>query len=367
MILADIIQRVRRTNPLTARVFKTLLVLWLTIGFANLESNGQGGIKRPALNDNTQQHSNANTVRQKPPKKNISPLHSGDTTEGSRITITSDAALNDYSAYRSGDRYYVIIPDANAPRAQAGLRGRGFEDVQVQKRGNDAILSVKLQPGTNVRTNQHFNRLDIEITAPSGAGQNTATGTPNTTTTPEIFTTVPTPRATPESPNNSQANNAMNSNANSTSASPSINGQGATQEQGNAAPAKRPLRKEQLIEALHVGGDVVSSSEFVRRIQERGVDFELTPTIEEELRAAGASPEMIEAIRANYRQGSPSLMTEKTSSTATSPEETSATPSTAERHTSMVLYIALGAIVLAALLAIFYAFYVTPKKRRLNR
>jgi hypothetical protein len=60
-------------------------------------------------------------------------------------------------------------------------------------------------------------------------------------------------------------------------------------------------------------------------------------------------------------------MTEKTSSTATSPEETSATPSTAERHTSMALYIALGAIVLAVLPAIFYAFYVTPKKRRLKR
>ena len=345
MRLANIIQKMRKPTALTSQALRVLFLLLLTIGLSKLESSGQKG-KHPTLD----------MQQVALPKKNITPLHSGETADGSRITITSDAPLNDYSAYRSGDRYYVVIPKANAPRARAGMRGRGFEDVQVQKRGNDAILSFRIQPGATVRVDQMFNRLDIIITMPGG-GQSAAT--------PDIAI-QPTPAATP-SPNNSPANNAMNSNENSTSASTPANGQGAAQEQVTTPPVKRPLRKEQLIEALHVGGDVVSASEFVRRIQERGVDFELTPTIEEELRAAGASSETIEAIRANYRQGSPSLMTEKTSSTATSPEETSATPSTAERHTSMALYIALGAIVLAVLPAIFYAFYVTPKKRRLKR
>ena len=99
-------------------------------------------------------------------KKNISSVTASETAGGSRITITSDGPLNDYSAYRSGDRYYVVIPEANASRAQGGLRGRGFEDVQVQKRGNDAILSFKLQPGTNARASQRFNQLDVEITPP---------------------------------------------------------------------------------------------------------------------------------------------------------------------------------------------------------
>jgi len=63
--------------------------------------------------------------------------------------------------------------------------------------------------------------------------------------------------------------------------------------------AKGPLRKDQLVEALRVGG--LSASEYVQRIRDRGVDFELTPAIEKELREAGASSEIIEAIRANHR------------------------------------------------------------------
>src|SRR5712692_10371692 len=60
-----------------------------------------------------------------------------------------------------------------------------------------------------------------------------------------------------------------------------------------------PLRKDQLIEALRIGG--LAASEYVQRIRDRGVDFELTAAIEKELRDAGASSEIIEAIRANHR------------------------------------------------------------------
>ncbi|HKC62139.1 MAG TPA: HEAT repeat domain-containing protein, partial [Pyrinomonadaceae bacterium] len=144
----------------------------------------------------TQQQTNANTAQQqKPPKKNITPLHTGDTSEGSRITITSDAPLNDYSAFRSGDRYYVVIPQANVARAQSGLKGRGFEDVQLQRRGDDAILSFKLQPGTNAHVNQRFNRLDVELNTPGG-GSATAKGQ-QPTGNPQI-TTQPTPKPTPQ-------------------------------------------------------------------------------------------------------------------------------------------------------------------------
>jgi formylglycine-generating enzyme required for sulfatase activity len=65
------------------------------------------------------------------------------------------------------------------------------------------------------------------------------------------------------------------------------------------AQAKGPLRKDQLIEALRVGG--LPAGEYLQRIRDRGVDFELTPDIEKELRAAGANSEIIEAIRANHR------------------------------------------------------------------
>ena len=177
------------------------LVLLMLVFFAGMDDAGAQRRRRPAPVARPQQqgaggNANTQTAQAKPQQKNITPLRSGDTSEGSRITITSDAPLNDYSAYRSGDRYYVVIPEANAPRAQGGLRGRGFEDVQVQKRGNDAILSFKLQPGTNARVSQRFNRLDVELTAPGGKTASVPTPTPKTATAQPTPQT--TPRATPQ-------------------------------------------------------------------------------------------------------------------------------------------------------------------------
>jgi len=90
---------------------------------------------------------------------------------------------------------------------------------------------------------------------------------------------------------------------------------------------QRPLRKDQLIQALRIGG--VSSGEYVARIHARGVDFELTQANEKELRAAGASSAVIEAIRANYRQPTPRQTTipvPKPSNTANSTNNTNPIP-----------------------------------------
>jgi hypothetical protein len=84
------------------------------------------------------------------------------------LTIVADAVLNDYSAYRSGDRFYVVIPEANVSSSVAnGLRGQGFDDLRVQKRGNDVLLSFRLLQGALARVSQKSNRLDIEITVPA--------------------------------------------------------------------------------------------------------------------------------------------------------------------------------------------------------
>lgn len=123
-------------------------------------------------------------------RKSITPLRASETPEGSRLVITSDGALNDYSAYRSGERFYVLIPAADAPRALSGLRGRGFDDVRVQKRGNDVLLSFRLLAGSAARVSQKFNRLEILITVPSLVAANNAANanvrpqpTPQTTNT----------------------------------------------------------------------------------------------------------------------------------------------------------------------------------------
>ena len=201
----------------------SVFVLLLLVSFMGADVGAQKAKKRPATTRTPQQqqsagaNSNTQTAQAKPQKKNITPLKSGETSDGSRITITSDAPLNDYSAYRSGDRYYVVIPEANAPRAAGGMRGRGFEDVQVQKRGNDAILSFKLQPGTNARVSQRFNRLDIELTAPGGKTAAVPTATPKTATPP---TATPTPqttvRPTPQTATNGQQNPSINGNTGQT-------------------------------------------------------------------------------------------------------------------------------------------------------
>src|SRR4029077_9366456 len=48
-----------------------------------------------------------------------------------------------------------------------------------------------------------------------------------------------------------------------------------------------------------------SQSFLVREIRLRKVDFELTERITSELREAGATPALIEAVRANYRKPAP--------------------------------------------------------------
>src|SRR5262245_35014984 len=76
----------------------------------------------------------------------VATLRSSDSPEGSRVRITSRQSLNDYEAYRRGDRFYVKIPAAEVPRAET-LRGRGFTDVKVQRLGDSTIISFRLTPG----------------------------------------------------------------------------------------------------------------------------------------------------------------------------------------------------------------------------
>jgi hypothetical protein len=66
-----------------------------------------------------------------------------------------------------------------------------------------------------------------------------------------------------------------------------------------ASQGKKPISKEGLVQSLKING--LSTQELVAQIQTRGVAFQLTSQSEAELRSAGARPEIIEAVRANYR------------------------------------------------------------------
>jgi hypothetical protein len=97
--------------------------------------------------------------------KNITPLQTSD----SKIVIRSDEPLNDYSAYRSGDRYYVVIPQANKPGVPKGTAGYYYDDVRAEKHGSDTVISFRLQHGARPHVNQRFNRLEVDF-GPSSPG-----------------------------------------------------------------------------------------------------------------------------------------------------------------------------------------------------
>ncbi|HZB46930.1 MAG TPA: hypothetical protein VE360_16855, partial [Pyrinomonadaceae bacterium] len=117
----------------------------------------------------------ANTSKKSASTKRVFVGRGSDSGAGSRQTIKSDNPLNDYSAYRSGDRFNVIIPNADANAMGKGGAGRGYTDMQVQQRGNDVVLSYKLQPGAKPRVEQKFNRLDVVFETPEGGAQPAAT------------------------------------------------------------------------------------------------------------------------------------------------------------------------------------------------
>ena len=66
-----------------------------------------------------------------------------------------------------------------------------------------------------------------------------------------------------------------------------------------AQTAKKPITKKGLTDAVKING--LTTQELVQQIERRGVDFEMTPDAESDLRSVGARPEVVEAARSNYR------------------------------------------------------------------
>jgi hypothetical protein len=66
--------------------------------------------------------------------------------------------------------------------------------------------------------------------------------------------------------------------------------------------AKQPYDKDKLLRVVQL--NALPTSEVVQAIQQRGVDFKMSSDIESQFRGAGARPEVIDAIRGNYRGAS---------------------------------------------------------------
>jgi HEAT repeats len=138
---------------------------------------GQSRIAKPP-----QTNSNAS-----PKRTHVATLRSSDSSEGSRVVLSSDQSLNNYEAYRRGDRFYVRIPAADVPRTEA-VRGRGFADVKAQRIGDSTVVSFRLQPGSSAHVEQRANRLDVVFTVVGGTpstAANTGRDTSRTVTSAE--------------------------------------------------------------------------------------------------------------------------------------------------------------------------------------
>jgi hypothetical protein len=98
-------------------------------------------------------------------QKHVTSVEMVQAADGARVTVNSDSALNDYEAFRRGDRFYVKIPLAEFSFSQPRFHGNGFDDVQVQKVGDSVVVSFKLQLGASAHVEQHANRLEVIFTA----------------------------------------------------------------------------------------------------------------------------------------------------------------------------------------------------------
>jgi HEAT repeat protein len=155
----------KRNNTRT-RAYAALLAVLTLLSAAALF--GTAASAQRGKNDNASQKGGSSSSRR------VFVGRGSDTSSGSRVTIKSDDPLNDYSAYRSGDRFYVVLPKSAAGAISKGS-GKGYTDVQVQQRGDSVVVSYKVQPGAKPRVEQKFNRLDVVFDVKDG-GQSAATG-----------------------------------------------------------------------------------------------------------------------------------------------------------------------------------------------
>jgi hypothetical protein len=72
-------------------------------------------------------------------------------------------------------------------------------------------------------------------------------------------------------------------------------GKGRTGSHAACPQDKNPIRKAGLLEALRLGG--LTTSELIAEISQRGVDFKCNDSVAAELRAVGAEPRLLEAVR----------------------------------------------------------------------
>jgi hypothetical protein len=127
-----------------------------------------------------------------PSPRRIVPLRLTDAPGGARVTVASDAPLDDYTSRFDRNIFYVLIPHSLASVSPVQITGRGFTRARIEQRDDDVLLSFRLQTGASVRISKGFNRLDVifktaELSQPAESSSSAPlpqpSGTPETTAT----------------------------------------------------------------------------------------------------------------------------------------------------------------------------------------
>src|SRR5215204_749242 len=221
-----------KSYSLMLRNTRTKLVATLVAALAlsSLVFAAGAGAQRAA----TARQANQNTRGEQ--SKRVIVGRGSESRQGSRVTITADDSLKDYSAYRSGDRFYVVLPKSAAGAGARGGSGRGYSDMQVQQRGDSVVLSYRVQPGAKPRVEQKFNRLDVVFDVPGDAGQQAAANNAARQQQPQ---TPPAENRNPPAQQNNQTQAAPNANPTPERRQPTAE-EAARAQAANSAAANTP-------------------------------------------------------------------------------------------------------------------------------
>ncbi len=96
-------------------------------------------------------------------------LRLADAPAGARVTVASDAPLDDYSTRFEGDNFYLLIPHSRTSGPQGQLSGSGFTGALLEQRDGDVLLSLRVRAGASMRISKGFNRLELNFTAAPSA------------------------------------------------------------------------------------------------------------------------------------------------------------------------------------------------------
>ncbi|MFL6332187.1 MAG: hypothetical protein ACJ754_02485 [Pyrinomonadaceae bacterium] len=149
-------------------LFAFLLLLLLSSAGAGVEAQTEGRPQTPSQAA-ARPGVGALLPARAPADDRLVLLRLADAPKGARVTVASDAPLDDYSTRFEGDKFFLLIPHSRATGAQGRLSGSGFTGALLEQRDGDVLLSLRVQAGASMRISKGFNRLELDFSAAPAA------------------------------------------------------------------------------------------------------------------------------------------------------------------------------------------------------